>query len=78
MIYLLALLDEYSLFELVRVDNVLPGEVQSLSEFGVQVSHMTVAQILLVVIDSESHIRGLWLVTEEVGKSTGQDALQAR
>lgn len=71
----IALLDEYSLFELVRVDNVLPGEVQSLSQFGVQVSHMAAAQILFVIIDSKSHIRGLWLVTKEVGKSACQDAL---
>lgn len=39
---------------------------------------MTVAQILLVIVDSQSNFCGLLLVAKEVGKATRQYILQAR
>lgn len=39
---------------------------------------MTVAQILLVIVDSQTNFCGLLLVAKEVGKATRQYILQAR
>lgn len=39
---------------------------------------MTVAQILLVIVDAQINVRGLRFVAKEVGKATGQHILQAR
>lgn len=75
--HLLALLDEYALFELIRVDYILPGLIQFLAQFWVQVPHMAVAQILFVIVHPQSEVRGLRLVAEEIGKATRQYARQA-
>lgn len=73
--YSLALLDKYALLEVLRIDNILPCGVDLETALGIQQSHMTVAQILLVIVDAEIHVRGLRFVAKEVGKATRQHIL---
>lgn len=68
--YSLALLDKYALLEVLRIDYVLPRGVDLQTALRVEQPHVTVAQILLVVVDAQVDVRGLRLVAEEVGKAT--------